>query len=141
MPTKIARDQAAVLVALATVLLSILGSALASGAGYHNNPPIIGGEQRHGLVDLAEQAYYGNYDYDSSTAYVQEIYADQGIDVTEDYQEIAYIVDDPEIGDIVDGGRYTGILVDEDTALGVPKGGGRVQIMRVTTEDIYRVDW
>lgn len=99
-------------------------------------------DQRPGLVEQSLMFEETSTYYPTGEEYVQAVYASQCITISTDLQADSYSAGVNAMpGDIVDGHGYVGILVDDTTAVGVPDGGGFVQIMRVTSEDVRRVDW
>ena len=127
---------ATVLALIVAALVVILAAPSGESAG-----PGDGEGQRTGLVETAEMFEETSTFYPSGEEYVQAVYASQGIDISTDLGEDTYSIDAVAPGDVVIGEGYVGILVDDTTALGVPSDGGMVQVYRVTTEDVRRVDW
>lgn len=129
--------------AIATVLVLIvaaLGMILAAPSGESAGPG-DGEGQRTGLVDTAVMFEETSTFYPSGAEYAQAVYASQGITISTDLDADTYSIDAVAPGDVVIGEGYVGILVDDTTALGVPHDGGEVEVYRVTTEDVRRVDW
>lgn len=128
---------------IATVLVLIvaaLGMILAAPSGESAGPG-DGEGQRTGLVDTAVMFEETSTFYPSGAEYAQAVYASQGITISTDLDADTYSIDAVAPGDVVIGAGYVGILVDDTTALGVPHDGGEVEVYRVTTEDVRRVDW
>lgn len=101
-----------------------------------------GGDQRDGLVETATMFEQTDTHYPTGAEYAQAVYASQGIDISTDLGADSYVsTDGPLVGDIVVGEGYVGILTGETTAMGVALDGGPVQVMRVTNEEVRRVDW
>lgn len=98
-------------------------------------------DQRDGLVATAVMFEDTHTHYASGEDMVQAVYASQGITV-EDVREDSYVSTlGPTAGDIVVGAGYVGILVEDGLAIGITDQGGEAQEMRVTNEEIRRVDW
>ena len=127
--------------ALALALaIAALALFFAAPAGESNGPG-DGEGQRTGLVETAQMFEETSTFYPSGAEYAQAVYASQGITISTDLGEDTYSIDAVAPGDVVIGEGYVGILVDDTTAMGVPHDGGPVQVYRVTTEDVRRVDW
>lgn len=125
-----------VTVALVLVALLVIFVAAPGNAG-----PGDGEGQRSGLVETAQMFEETSTFYPSGAEYAQAVYASQDITISTDLEADTYSIDAVAPGDVVIGRGYVGILVDDTTALGVPDDGGPVQVYRVTTEDVRRVDW
>lgn len=128
---------------IATVLVLIvaaLGMIFAAPSGESAGPG-DGEGQRTGLVDTAVMFEETSTFYPSGAEYAQAVYASQGITISTDLDADTYNIDAVAPGDVVIGEGYVGILIDDTTAMGVPHGGGEVEVYRVTTEDVRRVDW
>ena len=125
-----------VLVLVVAALAVILAAPSGESAG-----PGDGEGQRTGLVETAQMFEETSTFYPSGAEYAQAVYASQGITISTDLEADTYSIDAVAPGDVVVGEGYVGILVDDTTALGVPSDGGMVQVYRVTTEDVRRVDW
>lgn len=99
-------------------------------------------DQRPGLVETAVMFEQTDTYYPTGAEYVQAVYASQGIEISTDLGEDSYSAQSgPMVGDIVIGHDYVGIMTGEGVAVGVSNDGGFAQVMRLTTEDIRRVDW
>lgn len=133
-----ARRSALTLLGLATALASVLLVATGIPGGSECEVQ----DQRPGLVSQALMFEYTNTHYPAGAEYVQDVYASQCIDISTDWAGDSYVSNTGAMpGDIVDGRGYVGIMVDDTTAIGVADDGGPVQVMRLTTEEIRRVDW
>lgn len=104
--------------------------------------PSMGNDQRDGLVSQALMFEDTHTHYPTGAEYAQAVYASQGIEISTDIAADSYVSNSGAMpGDIVDGHGYVGIMVDDTTAIGVADDGGPAQIMRLTDEDVRRVDW
>lgn len=128
---------------IATVLALIvaaMGMILAAPSGESTGPG-DGEGQRTGLVETAQMFEETSTFYPLGAEYAQAVYASQGITISTDLDADTYSIDAVAPGDVVIGEGYVGILIDDTTAMGVPHDGGEVEVYRVTTEDVRRVDW
>lgn len=99
-------------------------------------------DQRPGLVSTATMFEDTHTHYPSGAEFAQAVYASQGIDISTDIVADSYVSTEGALrGDIVIGEGYVGILTGEGVAMGVALDGGPVQEVRVTTEEVRRVDW
>ena len=127
-----------------TTVLALVVAALAvffAAPAGESIGPGDGEGQRTGLVETAQMFEETSTFYPSGAEYAQAVYASQDITISTDLEADTYSIDAVAPGDVVIGRGYVGILVDDTTALGVPDDGGPVQVYRVTTEDVRRVDW
>lgn len=133
-----ARRSILVLLSLATALAGVLLVAPSTdGTGQCADQ-----DQRPGLVSQALMFEDTNTHYPTGAEYVQAVYASQCITISTDWEDDSYVSTTGALpGDIVDGHGYVGIMVDDTTAIGVADDGGPAQVMRLTTEDVRRVDW
>lgn len=133
-----ARRSALVSLALTTALAGVL--LVAPGAP--EGSECADQDQRPGLVSQALMFEDTNTYYPTGAEFAQAIYASQCIEISTDWEDDSYVNNTGAMpGDIVDGHGYVGIMVDDTTAIGVADDGGFAQVMRLTTEDVRRVDW
>lgn len=99
-------------------------------------------DQRPGLATTATMFEETDTFYDTGAEFVQAVYASQDIEISTDIEADSYSAQSgPMVGDIVVGANYYGIMTGEGEAMGVHTDGGPVQAMRLTDEDVRRVDW
>ena len=128
--------------ALAGLAIALAGVLLVAPTSAPTGSECADEDQRPGLVATAEMFEETNTFYPSGAEYAQAVYASQCITISTDIAADSYVSPTGAMpGDIVDGYGYVGIMVNDTTAIGVADDGGPAQVMRLTTEDIRRVDW
>lgn len=133
------RSQNLAIVVVSLIAFIVLLAVAPTGG---TEPTPYGGDQRDGLVETAVMFEDTSTHYPTGAEYAQAVYASQGIDISTDLATDSYVsTEGPVVGDIVVGHGYVGILTGETTAMGVALDGGPVQEVRVTDEEIRRVDW
>lgn len=127
---------------VATGLAAALAGVLLVAPGGPEGSECADQDQRPGLVSQALMFEDTNTHYPTGAEFAQAVYASQCITISSDIAADSYVSNTGAMpGDIVDGYGYVGIMVDDTTAIGVADDGGPAQIMRLTTEDVRRVDW